>query len=47
MPRKKYSRKKAKKLCLMGQIVIKKSQLSGILTGPLNPRAVNVNSYAY
>ena len=25
----------------------KKSQLSGILTGPLNPRAVNVNSYAY
>ena len=25
----------------------KKSQLSGILTEPLNPRAVNVNSYAY
>ena len=34
MPTKKYLRKKANKLCLMGQ----KSQLSGILTEPLNPR---------
>ena len=34
MPTKKYSIKKANKLCLMGR----KSQLSGILTEPLNPR---------
>ena len=43
MPTKKYLRRKAKKLCLMGQIVFngsncdRKSQLSGILTEPVNP----------
>ena len=35
MPAKKYIRKKADKLCLMGQIVI---ESHGILTEQLNPR---------
>ena len=38
MSAKNYIRKKAKKLCLIRQIVTKKSQLSRILTEPLNPR---------
>ena len=36
MPTKKYFRKKANKLCLIN--CDRKSQLSGILTEPLNPR---------
>ena len=40
MPTKKYLIEKANKLCLMGQIVDRKSQLSGILTEPLNPRVL-------
>ena len=39
MPTKKYLRKKANKLCLMhGSNCDRKSQLSAILTEPLNPR---------
>ena len=41
MPTKKYLRKKANKLCLMGQIVIELN--SGILTEPLNLRARNTH----
>ena len=45
MPTKKYLRKKAKKLCLMGD---RKPHLSGILTEPLNPRVVlNYNIVIY
>ena len=40
MPTKKYLRKKAKEICRTGQIVIKKSQLSEVLTELSNPRAV-------
>ena len=39
MPAKKYLRKKAEKLCLIGRRNCDgKSQLSGILTEPINPR---------
>ena len=38
MPTKKYLRKKSKKLCIMGEIVIESHSFLKILTEPLNPR---------
>ena len=38
MPTKKYLRKKAKQLCIIGEIVIESHSFLKILTEPLNPR---------
>ena len=38
MPTKMYLRKKAKQLCVMGQIVIESHSFLKFLTEPLNPR---------
>ena len=45
MPTKKYFRKKATQLCILGKIVIESHSFLKILTEPLNPRAIDINKY--
>ena len=44
MPTKKYKRKNAKKIMLNGSNCSQKSQLSEILTEPLNPRKIRLSN---